>query len=110
MTWEQRPAAIVMITQLMEQGRPKCAPYWPEDIGGDPIEFSPGLSVVAVSATTHNGYTKTMLRVTKGGESFDVVRFPRVQQFIAGSTGAPAHPSGPFLYSFMPLKIQFQTS
>lgn len=33
MVWEQEVEVIAMLTALMELGRPKCYPYWPQDPG-----------------------------------------------------------------------------
>ena len=33
MVWEQEVEVVAMLTGLLEQGRPKCARYWPENIG-----------------------------------------------------------------------------
>lgn len=33
MVWEQNCASIVMLTGMVEQGVPKCHPYWPEETG-----------------------------------------------------------------------------
>ncbi|XP_052276054.1 tyrosine-protein phosphatase non-receptor type 21-like [Dreissena polymorpha] len=35
MVWEQEVEVIAMLTALMELGRPKCYPYWPQDPGPD---------------------------------------------------------------------------
>lgn len=49
MVWEQRMSVIVMVTQLREKDREKCAQYWPDDTGPDSAEDYGPANVVLVS-------------------------------------------------------------
>lgn len=33
MVWQERPSFIVMLCKVVENGKPKCAQYWPENVG-----------------------------------------------------------------------------
>lgn len=33
MVWDNKVPAIVMLTKLIEAGKPKCHRYWPEKVG-----------------------------------------------------------------------------
>eukprot|EP00036_Acanthoecidae_sp_10tr_P023927 CAMPEP_0206317818 /NCGR_PEP_ID=MMETSP0106_2-20121207/16837_1 /ASSEMBLY_ACC=CAM_ASM_000206 /TAXON_ID=81532 /ORGANISM="Acanthoeca-like sp., Strain 10tr" /LENGTH=2291 /DNA_ID=CAMNT_0053749433 /DNA_START=151 /DNA_END=7026 /DNA_ORIENTATION=+ len=69
MVWVQRATAIMMVTQIVEKGRNKCFPYWPEKVG-DAIETRPGgirITNMATSSATKNCVTQ--LRLQCGGES-----------------------------------------
>nr|NP_001027610.1 tyrosine phosphatase [Ciona intestinalis]BAB00633.1 tyrosine phosphatase [Ciona intestinalis] len=39
MVWEQKSTLIVMLTTVVERGRPKCHQYWPD--GGTSVQFGP---------------------------------------------------------------------
>jgi len=39
MVWEQNAQIIIMLTEVKEQGRDKCFPYWPQEENGGKVEF-----------------------------------------------------------------------
>lgn len=39
MVWEQNAKIIIMLTEVKEQGREKCFPYWPQGENGGKLEF-----------------------------------------------------------------------
>jgi len=41
MCWEKNCARIIMLNKLMENGRVKCARYWPEEVNGQ-LNFEVG--------------------------------------------------------------------
>ena len=59
MVWSEQPPAIVMITKLVEKGRPKCEAYFPCGEPGDSDDAAHyGDIVVVVKSLTHrDGYT-----------------------------------------------------
>jgi protein tyrosine phosphatase len=74
MLWSKKPPVVVMITQLRECGREKCARYWPKGLNLDPVEYSPGIRVVATDAVVStSGFVQTTLCVTKGKSSINIV-------------------------------------
>eukprot|EP00045_Choanoeca_perplexa_P007133 m.63012 g.63012 ORF g.63012 m.63012 type:complete len:587 (-) comp13946_c0_seq1:92-1852(-) len=72
MVWMVKSPAIVMTTPLMEQGRVKCARYWPTvkyneaKKCGDKVYG--GISVAVTDGQRQPGYILTHLRLRKGKE------------------------------------------
>ncbi|EDQ92122.1 uncharacterized protein MONBRDRAFT_2085, partial [Monosiga brevicollis MX1] len=72
MVWMVKSPAIVMTTPMMEQGRVKCARYWPTvryneaKKVGDRIYGH--ISVAVCSGEQHPGYILTHIRLRKGKE------------------------------------------
>eukprot|EP00037_Helgoeca_nana_P005273 m.50351 g.50351 ORF g.50351 m.50351 type:complete len:545 (-) comp16314_c0_seq2:139-1773(-) len=76
MLWSKKPSVIVMLTRLRESGREKCARYWPQGLNLDPVEYSPGIRVVATDAVvSSSGFVRTTLCVTKGKVSIKIEHF-----------------------------------
>ncbi|KAK3767106.1 hypothetical protein RRG08_017980 [Elysia crispata] len=72
MIWEQRIDRVVMLTNLMEEGKKKCSMYWPLD-GEEEFE-----EVTVRLLTTHvfAEYTIRHLRLFKSGETpRDLIQF-----------------------------------
>ena len=60
MIWEQRSSVIIMATKLMEDGKPKCARYWPEP--GKSIKVA-GLTIKFIEARLRTGYVVATFHV-----------------------------------------------
>ncbi|XP_067932574.1 receptor-type tyrosine-protein phosphatase alpha-like [Watersipora subatra] len=73
MIFQQRPKAIVMVTNIIEMGRHKCEQYWPEDIGGV-MKFR-NIKVTLLTCDIWADFVVRSLSVTKGGETFKTKQF-----------------------------------
>lgn len=62
MTWEQQSLVIVMVTNDVEQGRVKCARYWPDNEGSSKTMGS--YSVKLELARANDAYTMRRLQVS----------------------------------------------
>ncbi|RUS89569.1 hypothetical protein EGW08_002687, partial [Elysia chlorotica] len=72
MIWEQKVTKIVMLTNLIEQGKKKCSMYWPSEGEEEYKEVTVGLLTTHVFAE----YTIRHLKLSKSGEPFrDVTQF-----------------------------------
>jgi protein tyrosine phosphatase len=60
MIWEQRTSVIIMATKLFEDGKAKCARYWPEP--GKSIKVA-GLNVKFIEARLRVGYVVATFHV-----------------------------------------------
>lgn len=59
MVWEQNASVIVMVTNLLERGRPKCHKYWPE---GSPIIHG-DLRITPASVQTNSTFAERIFHV-----------------------------------------------
>ncbi|XP_067932647.1 receptor-type tyrosine-protein phosphatase alpha-like [Watersipora subatra] len=73
MIFQQRPKAIVMVTNTVEMGKHKCEQYWPEDVGGV-MKFR-DIKVTLTTCDIWADYVVRSLSVTKGGETFKTKQF-----------------------------------
>ncbi|XP_067932513.1 receptor-type tyrosine-protein phosphatase alpha-like [Watersipora subatra] len=73
MIFQQRPKAIVMVTNIIEMGRHKCEQYWPDDVGGV-MKFR-NIKVTLTTCDIWADYVVRSLSVTKGGETFKTKQF-----------------------------------
>jgi hypothetical protein len=68
MAWENKTKAVVMVTGLVEGGRPKCARYWPEatydPATGTGAELYGAFQVAAISSTRRGAFVQTILNVS----------------------------------------------
>jgi len=72
MIWEQNVPLIVMVTQLEERGRERCAKYWPND--GEPMYFG-DLQVSMRSESTLDSYVIRILDVRLGEQHRTVTQY-----------------------------------
>jgi len=74
MIWQADTRAIVMVTNVEERGRVKCARYWPEQVSSqaDPTKGQMvfgELSVVVTAASYKDGYRFCTLQLTRGAQT-----------------------------------------
>lgn len=70
MIWQENINTIVTLTGCVENGRQKCAMYWPEYAGGDNLQVSTDLSISLYCLTENETYFHRELYVYKTGEPF----------------------------------------
>ncbi|XP_019633091.1 PREDICTED: receptor-type tyrosine-protein phosphatase beta-like [Branchiostoma belcheri] len=69
MVWEQNSRVIVMVTQCVEKGRPKCEHYWPYD--EDPVYYG-DIIVQVVKETVLPEWTVRDITIQRDTESRNV--------------------------------------
>ncbi|KAK0046254.1 receptor-type tyrosine-protein phosphatase T, partial [Biomphalaria pfeifferi] len=69
MLWEQKTKKVVMLTNLVEDGKTKCERYWPEK--GKSIFGQ--IKVSVISTQTFADYTIRTMQLTKGDETAHVL-------------------------------------
>ncbi|XP_050089258.1 tyrosine-protein phosphatase 69D isoform X2 [Anopheles aquasalis] len=95
MIWEQHLEIIVMLTNLEEYNKTKCAKYWPE-CTNDSIQYG-DLLITFQSITYHPDYIIRMLKVTKRSASSGEETSREISQYhyLAWKDFmAPEHPQG----------------
>ncbi|KAI1729581.1 protein-tyrosine phosphatase domain-containing protein [Ditylenchus destructor] len=97
MIWQEKCKAIVMLCEIMEQGRRKCEPYWPSEKDGV-MCTKVGLKVKNLGIERHE---EAMLTVAKlqvssdsGGEPLEVTH---IKWNNWPDRGAPSNKLAPFL-------------
>ncbi|XP_067932383.1 receptor-type tyrosine-protein phosphatase kappa-like [Watersipora subatra] len=73
MVFQQKPKAIVMVTNLIEYGSALCEQYWPDHVG-DSWKFG-DITVTLTSCERWADYTIRCLNFSKNGESFDIFQY-----------------------------------
>lgn len=94
MVWEQQVRAVVMLTQLRENGRSKCHRYWPEQEGGQ-AEYGE-IRVTLEASARHpddSGIEARRLKVEKVGWE-EPVAVTQLQYTGWADHGAPDNPLG----------------
>ena len=90
MLWAERVAAVVMITQLEEGGKPKCEQYWPSQSGATAAYDR--VYVECLSVENSGAFTRSRLQLTHLGETRSLVhlQFPHWSERTRLRPG-PAH-------------------
>ncbi|XP_076806497.1 receptor-type tyrosine-protein phosphatase eta-like isoform X2 [Clavelina lepadiformis] len=70
MVWEQRCATIVMLTQIVEAGRVKCALYWP--LKDEPDMDVGDMTLELVSEKSATNWIHRYFKLTRGEETRDI--------------------------------------
>ncbi|XP_044165883.1 receptor-type tyrosine-protein phosphatase mu-like isoform X8 [Acropora millepora] len=70
MIWQEKCSVIVMLTNLVEQGKQKCEQYWPNDIS----EYG-GIKVTLLKTENFANYVIRSFFVIKGSEKRDLFQF-----------------------------------
>ncbi|XP_067947086.1 receptor-type tyrosine-protein phosphatase T-like [Watersipora subatra] len=73
MIWEQRPAAIVMVTNTIENRKVKCMQYWPLEQGV--IQSFGSFKVSLKSTDMFSEFAMNRLEVTQNGETRQILHF-----------------------------------
>ena len=76
MIWDTDVRIVAMITGLVENGKAKCARYWPENIG-ESLCFAEAAGTIKVELVSVEDplpqFKKSILRVTREGVTKDIV-------------------------------------
>ncbi|KAI8508966.1 hypothetical protein Bbelb_128140 [Branchiostoma belcheri] len=94
MVWQERSACVVMVTNLVENGRTKCERYWPEESNEyeNNVQTYGDITVTAEKVSTMADYALRLLHIQKAG----VEEVREVQHFQYTSWpdyGVPKHPT-----------------
>lgn len=94
MIWEQHLEMILMLTNLEEYSKTKCAKYWPDKTDGDKIFGK--ITVTHIQEIRYSDYIVRDLRVCKIGNSKELEE-RRIRQYhylVWKDFMAPEHPNG----------------
>jgi len=72
MIWDNKVPVIVMLTKLVESGRPKCHQYWPEKVG----EVSQPKSYLTVKFTATQYFADYELRTFEVTNVRNIIKQP----------------------------------
>jgi len=59
---------VLMLNRVMEKGQPKCAQYWPQEVGGRMEMADVGLALETSDSQPGQHYTVRTLKLIKLGE------------------------------------------
>ncbi|XP_026827836.1 tyrosine-protein phosphatase 69D isoform X1 [Ooceraea biroi] len=90
MIWEQHLELILMLTNLEEYSKTKCAKYWPDKLFGEPKNFG-DITVEHVKERTYSDYVVRELRMTRLGER-DARTIVQYHFLVWKDFVAPEHP------------------
>ncbi|XP_078656416.1 uncharacterized protein LOC144902749 isoform X2 [Branchiostoma floridae x Branchiostoma belcheri] len=94
MVWQERSACVVMVTNLVENGRTKCERYWPEESNEyeNNVKTYGDITVTAEKVSTMADYALRLLHIQKAGvdEVREVLHF---QYTSWPDYGVPKHPT-----------------
>ncbi|CAH1243397.1 PTPRM [Branchiostoma lanceolatum] len=94
MVWQEGTACIVMVTNLVENGRAKCERYWPEENNEyeNNVQTYGDITVTAEKVSTMADYALRLLQIQKAGvdEVREVLHF---QYTSWPDYGVPKHPT-----------------
>ncbi|XP_035698223.1 receptor-type tyrosine-protein phosphatase U-like isoform X2 [Branchiostoma floridae] len=94
MVWQERSACVVMVTNLVENGRAKCERYWPEENNEyeNNVQTYGDITVTAEKVSSMADYALRLLQVQKAGvdEVREVLHF---QYTSWPDYGVPKHPT-----------------
>ncbi|XP_059471280.1 uncharacterized protein LOC132194171 isoform X2 [Neocloeon triangulifer] len=76
MIWQEQVSLIVMVTNLIENGKTKCEKYWPEERQSVCVK---GLQVQSVKEEIYPDYTKRTMRLMNGDQNRLVVQMHYTQ-------------------------------
>ncbi|XP_066158731.1 tyrosine-protein phosphatase 69D isoform X1 [Euwallacea fornicatus] len=94
MIWEQHLEMILMLTNLEEYSKTKCAKYWPDKSDGDKVFGK--ITVIHVQETRFSDYIVRDLKIVKAGTGKDIEerRITQYHYLVWKDFMAPEHPSG----------------
>lgn len=94
MIWEQHLELILMLTNLEEYSKTKCAKYWPDKSEGDKIFGD--VTVTHVQETRYSDYIVRELKITKTGtgREHEERKITQYHYLVWKDFMAPEHPHG----------------
>ncbi|XP_049820439.1 tyrosine-protein phosphatase 69D isoform X3 [Aethina tumida] len=94
MIWEQHLELILMLTNLEEYSKTKCAKYWPDKCDGD--KSFGEISVTHVQETRYSDYIVRDLKIsrTTGSKDQEERRITQYHYLVWKDFMAPEHPNG----------------
>ncbi|KAK9890199.1 hypothetical protein WA026_010310 [Henosepilachna vigintioctopunctata] len=93
MIWEQHLELILMLTNLEEYSKTKCAKYWPDKVGGDKIFGD--ITVTHLDETRYSDYLVRNLKICrKNGVREEERKITQYHYLDWKDFMAPEHPNG----------------
>ncbi|XP_060537066.1 tyrosine-protein phosphatase 69D [Cylas formicarius] len=94
MIWEQHLEMILMLTNLEEYSKTKCAKYWPDKMDGEKIFGK--ITVAHLQETRYSDYIVRDLKITRigNGKEMEERRIIQYHYLVWKDFMAPEHPNG----------------
>lgn len=94
MIWEQHLELILMLTNLEEYSKTKCAKYWPDKTDGDKIFGE--ITVTHIEEARYSDYILRQLKISRtcNGKELEERKITQYHYLVWKDFMAPEHPNG----------------